>query len=97
MVTHQAYGVRIGQTDSMSDNPPPPPQGARGIGRAIALLGWLLFAVAIGIIVLMAVLGSIRAGGVVLAILVAGSGLVALMLGSNIAHSRVSGRPSDRG
>lgn len=81
----------------MSDKAPPPPQGARGIGRAIGVLGWLLFAVAVGIIVLMAVLGSIRAGGVVLAILVAGSGLVALMLGSNIAHSRARGRPSDRG
>ena len=82
----------------MSDNnPPPPPQGARGIGRAIAALGWLLFAVAIGLVVLMAVLGSVRPGGVVLAILVACSGLVALMLGNGIAHSRSSPRPSDRG
>lgn len=76
------------QTGNMSDHPPAPPQGARGVGRAIVVLGWLLFAAAIGIVALMVALGSVRAGGVVLAILVAGCGLVAVMLGTNIAHSR---------
>lgn len=79
----------------MSDNEPVPPKGARAMGDVVLALGVLLFVAAAALIVLMFVRGTPNAGGIILALLVAGCGAVALALGSSIKNSRAGKRPSD--
>jgi hypothetical protein len=72
----------------MSENEPTPPKGARLVGHLIDALGWLLFIAAAGIVVLMIVFKTFNVAGLVVALLVAGMGGIALVLGKSIEHSR---------
>ena len=81
----------------MSDNEPVPPKGAHLIGRAIVMLGWLLFAAAAGLIAVMIYWGSLNGGGIILAVLIAICGGAALALGHNVENSRVGKPPTYRG
>lgn len=67
---------------------PAPPRGAALGGRLIEIIGWLIVALAAGMIVLQVVWGSASIAGVVLALLVAVTGGATVGIGRAVERSR---------
>lgn len=73
----------------MSDSDPVHPRGAWLIGHALVGVGWLIIALAFGIVVLEIALHAVRATGIVAAIILAFAGGTALAVGHGIQRSRL--------
>jgi len=72
----------------MAESDPTPPRGAAIAGRGVEIIGWVLVAVAVGLIVLQVVEASASIPGVVLALLVAVAGGATVATGRTIERSR---------
>jgi hypothetical protein len=67
---------------------PIPPRGAAIGGRFVEVIGWIIVALAVGLIVLQIVQSSVSIAGVVLALFVAVAGGAAVGMGRTIERSR---------
>ena len=73
----------------MADDVEPAPLRAAAVGgRIIEIIGWLVVALAAGMIVLQAATGSVSVAGVVLALFVAIAGGAAVGIGRAVERSR---------
>jgi hypothetical protein len=72
----------------MAEFDPAPPRGAAMGGRVVEVIGWVIVALAAGLIVLQVVQASVSIGGVVLALFVAVAGGATVGMGRAIVRSR---------
>lgn len=72
----------------MAESDPVPPRGAAIAGRVVEIIGWVLVAVAVGLIVLQVVEASVSIPGIVLALFVAVAGGATVATGRSIERSR---------
>ena len=72
----------------MAESDPAPPRGAAIGGRVVEVIGWLIVALAAGLIVLQAVQRSVSIPGIVLALFVAVAGGATVGMGRAIERSR---------
>jgi len=72
----------------MAELDPAPPRGAAIGGRIVEIIGWVIVALAAGLVVLQVVQGSVSIAGIVLALFVAVAGGATVAMGRAIERSR---------
>jgi hypothetical protein len=72
----------------MSGSDPVPPRGAAIGGRVVEIVGWVIVALAAGLVVLQVVQASVSIPGIVLALFVAVAGGATVGIGRAIERSR---------
>ena len=72
----------------MAESDPAPPRGAAIGGRVVEIIGWVIVALAVGLVVLQVVQGSVSIAGIVLALFVAVAGGATVGIGRAIERSR---------
>lgn len=72
----------------MTESDPTPPRGAAIGGRVVEVIGWVIVALAAGLVVLQLVRGWVSIAGIVLALFVAVAGGATIGMGRAIERSR---------
>ncbi|MFL6090347.1 MAG: hypothetical protein ACJ71Z_09430 [Aeromicrobium sp.] len=72
----------------MSDNGPPRPRGAWVGGHIVVGLGWLICALAVGLVILEIALDTLSVAGVVLAVFVVAVGGTGIAVGRGMERAR---------
>ena len=72
----------------MAESGPAPPRGAAAAGRIVEVLGWVIVALAVGLVVVQVVGASVSIPGIVLAVFVAVAGGATVGTGRAIERSR---------
>ena len=72
----------------MTEPDPVPPRGAAIGGRVVEIIGWMIVALAAGLVVFQVVQGSLSIAGIVLALFLAVAGGATVGMGRAIERSR---------
>jgi hypothetical protein len=70
------------------DRDPVPPRTSTVGGRFVEVIGWLIVALAVGLVILQIVQGTLSIAGVVLALFLAVAGVATVGTGRSITRSR---------
>jgi len=79
---------RQGHTVCMAQPDPTPPRAAAIGGRVLEMFGWVIVALAAGLIVLQVIQASVSIAGIVLALFVAVAGGATVSVGRAVERSR---------